>query len=80
MKWFATEDMVSLGIDELNFAKKQRGKEPVQRRNTILFNLTRRQCVSKVSEVFDLTGKITPITATMKPDLHTLVERGLSWN
>ena len=49
-------------------------------RNTIPFHLTRRQSVSKVTEVFDLTGKITPITATMKLDLHTLVERGLSWD
>ena len=52
----------------------------MQGRNTIPFNLTRWQCVSKVTEVFDLTGKITPITATMKLDLHALVERGLSWN
>ena len=78
MKWFPKEDMVSLDVGELNFAKKQRGKKPVQGRNTIPFNLTRRQCVSKVAEMFDLTGKITPITATMKFDLHTLVERGLS--
>ena len=36
--------------------------------------------VSKVSEIFDLIGKITPITATMKLDLHTFVKRGLDWN
>lgn len=47
-------------------------------RNTIPFHLTRRHCVSKVTEVFEITGKITPITATMKFDLHTLVEWGLS--
>ena len=34
-------------------------------------NITRRHCVSKVPQIFDLTGKITPITATMKLDLHT---------
>ena len=80
MKWCPKKDMVSLDIGELNFAKKQRGKKPVQGRNTIPFNLTRRQCVSKVAEMFDLTGKIPPITATVKFDLHTLVERGLSSN
>ena len=80
MKWFPKEDMVSLDIGEFNFAKKQRGKKPVQGRNTISFNLTRRQCVSKVAKEFDLTGKITPITTTMKLDLHNLVERGLSWD
>ena len=80
MKWFPKEDMVSLDIGELNFAKKQRGKKPVKGRNTIPFNLTRRKCVSKVAEMFDLTGKITPITAKIKLDLHTLVERGLAWD
>lgn len=49
-------------------------------RNTILFNLTRRQCVSKVAEVFDLPGKTTQITATIKLGLYTFVERGLSWD
>ena len=68
------EDMVSLDIRELNFAKKQRG------RNTTLFNLSIRQGVTKVAEVFDLPGKITPITVTMKLNLHTLLERGLSWD
>ena len=80
MKWFPKEDMVSLDIGELNFAKKQRGKKPVKGRNTIPFNLTRRKCVSKVAEMFDLTGKITPITAKIKLDIHTLVERGLAWD
>ena len=42
----------------------------MQGRNTIPFNLTRRQCVSKVAKTFGLTGKITPSTATMKLDLH----------
>ena len=80
MKWFPKEDMVSLDIGEFNFAKKQRGQRTVQGRHTIPFNLKRRQCVSKVAEIFDLTGNITPITATMKLDLHTLVERGLYWD
>ena len=80
MKWFPNEDMLSFDIGELNFAKKERGKKTVQGRNTIPFHLTRRQCVSKVPEVFDLTGKITPITATMILNLHTLVKRGLSWD
>ena len=30
--------------------------------------------------MFDITGKLTPITASFKLDLHTLVERGLSWD
>ena len=36
--------------------------------------------ISKVAQIFDLNEKITPITAAMKMDLHTLVKRGLSWD
>ena len=42
--------------------------------------MTRRSCVSKKAEIFDLTGKRTPITAAIRIDLHTLVKRGLSWD
>ena len=53
--------MVSLDIGKINFANKPRDKKPVQGRN-ILFKWKRRQCAaSKVAEVFDLTGKITPL-------------------
>ena len=30
--------------------------------------------------MFDLTGKITPIKATMKLDLHSLIKRSLDWD
>jgi len=36
--------------------------------------------MSKVAEVFDIAGLITPITATMKVDLHGLVQRRMDWN
>lgn len=62
MKRFPNEDMVSLDIGKINFANKPRDKKPVQGRNIILFKWKRRQCAaSKVAEVFDLTGKITPL-------------------
>ena len=78
MKWFPNEDVLALEIGELNFAKKQRGKKLLQHQNIIPSKLTRRNFVSKVAEIFDLIGKITPITAAMKMDLHTLVKRNLS--
>ena len=37
-------------------------------------------CVSKVAEIFELTGKITPIIEAMKMALHTLATSGLSWD
>ena len=55
-------------------------KKPSQQQDIIPANITTRHCVSKVSEIFDLTDTITPITATMKLDLHTLVKRGLDWD
>ena len=42
--------------------------------------LTRRQCVGKIAEVFDLLGKFTPITAGFKLDLRELVNRKLDWD
>ena len=72
IRWFPKEDLLSLNISELNFAKKCRGKKPSQQQNIVPANITRRHYVSKVSEIFDLSGgKIIPITATMKLDLHT---------
>ena len=52
----------------------------MQHQNILPSKLTRRDCVSKEAEIFYLTGKITPITAAMKIDLHTLVKRGPSWD
>ena len=56
------------------------GKIPLQHQNIMPSQLAKQNCVSKVAEIFDLTGKITPITAAMKMDLHTLVKRGHSWD
>uniref|UniRef100_A0A7M5USX5 Uncharacterized protein n=1 Tax=Clytia hemisphaerica TaxID=252671 RepID=A0A7M5USX5_9CNID len=42
--------------------------------------LTRRQCASKVAELFDLTGKVSPLIASMKIDLQDLVQRQLNWD
>lgn len=80
MKWFVKEDTLSINIGDLNFAKKQRGKKPSNLINVIPKQLTRRHCSSKVSEVFDLTGKVAPITASLKMDLQELVSRKLDWD
>ena len=80
MRWFPKENLLSLDISELNFTKKCRGKNPSQQQNIIPANIARSHCVSNVSEIFDQTVKNTPIAATMKLDLHTLVKRGLDWD
>ena len=45
----------------------------ILKRNKISKCLTRRQCVSKVAETYDLVGQITLLTAMMKCDIHELV-------
>ena len=42
--------------------------------------MTRRHCVSKVPEVYNLTGKLTPLTASLKTNLQELVKRNLQWD
>ncbi|XP_066931129.1 uncharacterized protein [Clytia hemisphaerica] len=79
LKWFPLKDQISLDVQELNFAKKSRGRKPTLV-STVPENLTRRQCVAKVAELYDITGLITPIVATMKLDLHDLVTRKLDWD
>ena len=52
------------------------GRKREQDQNIIHSNLTRRYCVSKLAEVFDLTSKIKSIIATTKMDLNNLLHRG----
>ena len=40
--------------------------------NSIPEKLTKEHCASKVAEVFDLAGLLTPITAAMKVDLREI--------
>eukprot|EP00794_Sanderia_malayensis_P006911 gene6911-biopygen5645 len=79
MKWFPESDHISIDNPEINFAEKYRGKKPKQIRE-VPKALTRRQCMSKVAEVFDIAGLVTPITATLKVDLHQLVQRRMNWD
>ena len=80
MRWFPKQDLISLNIGELNFAPKKRGKKASSSTNIIPDKLTRRHCASKVGEVFDLLGRVTPITAQFKLDLHELVIRKFDWD
>ena len=80
MKWFPEDGLLQLDISDLNFSKKLRGEKVSQNQGHISSKLTRRQCVGKVAEVFDLTGRITPITACMKLDLHELLLGNIDWD
>ena len=80
MKWFPKDDVILLDIKNMNFAKKIRGRKPSATSNIIPSKLTRRDCVSKVCEIFDITGKIAPLPAAIKLDLHELVLQKLDWD
>ncbi|XP_066927641.1 uncharacterized protein [Clytia hemisphaerica] len=80
MRWLVKSDELALNVGELNFNKKIRGRKPEQSIKGIPSNLTRRQCASKVAELFDLTGKVSPLIASMKIDLQDLVQRQLNWD
>ena len=78
MKWHPKDDLISFDLN-LDFSKKYRGKR-IGINKKVPQKLTRRICTSKSAEVFDMTGILTPITATFKLDLHDLVKRKLSWD
>ena len=42
--------------------------------------ITRKQVVSKYSAVFDILGKLTPVTAKMKVDVRTAVKETEGWD
>ena len=80
MKWYSKEDLIGLDVGELNFASKYRGKKSTAEESKLVpAILTRKHCQGKVSEIFDIAGKITPLTAGMKLDLRDFVDRGISW-
>ena len=79
-KWNSEEDTIQLDIGELNFASKQRGKKTeTDEAKRVPKILTRKHCQGKVAEIFDIVGKLTPITAGFKLDLHDFVDHGVQW-
>ena len=77
-RWFSEEDAIGLDVSEPNFATKKRGKFEGEMKE-VPKKLKRVTCGSKVAEIFDLSGLLTPITATFKVDLHGMVKRKLDW-
>ena len=80
MKWLPKEDIFKLNIGELNFSKKHRGRKDQNTIGVLPEVLTRRDCVGKLSEIFDPLGRMTPITCGIKADIHELTARKLDWD
>ena len=90
MIWFPEVDTVSVKIPPLHFGKKARGKLVV---GTEIFEgsfadmekfvpnpMTRRQVVSKFCSLFDMFGKLTPVSAPMKLCVRRGTKETDDWN
>ena len=64
----------------MNFTKKLCGRKPTAVRGIIPENLTKRDCVSRVAEIFDPLGKMMPIVCGLKLDISELSTRKLDWD
>ena len=90
MSWFPKIDGFMLNIAKLHFGKKKRGKYSS---NVKVFDdsqesledfvpqeLSRRQCTSVVARIYDLTGKLAPVTLKFKDSLRKLIIENPSWD
>ena len=80
LKWFPKGDFIGLNVSELNFCRKVRGKKSVENIGIIPEVLTKRNCVSRSSEVFDIYGFVAPIMAGIKLDVTELHKHCLNWD
>ena len=62
----------------INFAQNIRGRK-LESKSDFSENLTMRDCVSLVAQIFDPTGRLTPIIAGFKLDVSQLHRSGLKW-
>ena len=79
-RWFSKEDTLSINVPELNLAKKRRGRKSLSGKGKMPEKLTKRDCVSRVAEIFDPIGRVTPLTSGFKIDINELTLRNLSWD
>ena len=79
LKWFPKDDYLMFNSEAINFAQKVRGRK-LENKIGLPDNLTMRDCVSLVAQVFDPTGRLTPIIAGFKLDISQLHRSGLKWD
>ena len=74
---FSKEDELGINMNDLNFAKKIRGRKDEVAKGVIPQDWTKRDCVSEVAECFSPTGIILPLISDMKLDCSELHARDL---
>ena len=57
-----------------------RGKKSLDLKGILPEKITRRECASRVGELFDVTGRFTPLIAEFKLDLREHSTRKLDWD
>ena len=75
-----TEDKIGINVSKLNFEKKSRGRKSGDGDGVLPEKITKRDCVSKVAELFDPLGRIVPLIAGMKQDINLLHTSSLNWD
>ena len=88
--WYPETDLFTLNFPPLCFDKKKRGKLS---ENSVFYNpketslekfvplkLTRRMITRAVAKLWDMMGKITPVTLRLKHDLRKLIAESPEWD
>ena len=88
--WYPAADLFTLNLHPLCFQKKKRGKLPdgavfydpkTMRLEKFVPNpLTRRMVTSTIAKLWDLLGKLTPVTLKFKHDLRRLTAESPEWD
>ena len=80
-----------MNIDRLHFGKKKRGRYPEDLKRYdgsfgltldefVPKTLTRRMCSSVSARIYDLSGKLAPLTLRLKYDLRKLIKSDPDWD
>ena len=88
--WYTEPDLYTLNLPPLCFDKKRRGKLPegsthfdpktMTLEQFVPGKLTRRMVTSAVAKMWDMMGKITPVTLRLKHDLRKLTAESPEWD
>ena len=71
-KWFSKKDLIGYNFGPVNFKRRIRGKKSDDGVGVLPDVLTKRNCVSRSSEPFDLAGLVAPILGGIKVDISEL--------
>ena len=91
MKWYTVMDCLEVPIPPLHFSKKSRGRLEVgsgvfagktmeEIDDFVPKNLTRKMILSKKASLFDILGKLTPISAGLSLDLRKAMKETTGWD